>query len=391
MTKYARRTGLVAIALTVALSPAVLAVRSVHAASPRAVPSAAEAADGAVALPALPGDYQVGTVTRVLTDHHRRDPFAPSPQDRSVPVQLWYPATDADRSPPAPYMTPALAAFEENASGLPAGTLGSIRTRARLGAWPRRAPGGWPVVLFSPGSSASRSLYTTMVEDLASQGFVVVAMDHPYDPDAVEFPDGRLVLRNQPPDSDETNAAAVAVRVDDTRFVLDELTMLDGRLRGTMDLHRVGMFGHSMGGATAAAAMRVDPRLAAGVDLDGTLYGPVVGAGLSRPFLLMSSAGHDRSNDATWATFWSHLTGWRRDLKMAGAGHVTYSDIAPLSGPLHLTDVFPPELMGTIDGDRAVDIEQTYLTAYFDRFLRHTTGSLLDGPGPRYPEVLFEG
>ena len=49
------------------------------------------------------------------------------------------------------------------------------------------------------------------------------------------------------------------------------------------------MFGHSMGGATAAATMRLDRRLAAGVDLDGTLYGPVVGAGLPRPFLLMSS------------------------------------------------------------------------------------------------------
>lgn len=389
MMKNPRRFGLAGVALAAVLTSALLVPTSVHASSRAVSAVSASDADG-IELPALPGRYDVGTLTRELTDRHRMDPFAPAPRRRSVMVQLWYPATDVDRTAPAPYMTPALAAFEENASGLPAGTLSAIRTHAHVDAPPRRARGGWPVVLFSPGSGSSRSLYTTMVEDLASQGFVVVAIDHPYDADAVEFPGGQLVLRSQPPDSVQTNAAAVAVRAEDTSFVLDELSMLDGRLRGTMNLRRVGMFGHSMGGATAAAAMRTDPRLAAGLDLDGTLYGPVVDAGLSRPFLLMSSAAHDRSNDGTWAAFWSHLRGWRRDLKVAGSGHLTYSDVAPLSGPLHLASIFPPELTGTIDGDRAVQIEQTYLTAYFDRFLRSAPVPLLDGPDPTFPEVLFE-
>ncbi|MCI4066487.1 hypothetical protein MRQ36_29590 [Micromonospora sp. R77] len=389
MTNNARRLGLAAASLAVAFSPAVLVPTPVHASSRAASNLRASDADQ-VELPALPGRYEVGTLTRELTDHHRTDPFAPAPQDRSVMVQLWYPATAVDGSPPAPYMTPALAAFEENASGLPAGTLGAIGTHAHVDALPRRTFGGWPVVLFSPGSGSSRSLYTTMLEDLASQGFIIVAMDHPYDADAVEFPGGRLVLRDQPPDGPESNAVAVAVRAEDTSFVLSELPMLDGQLRGTMNLHRVGMFGHSMGGATTAAAMHTDPRLAAGVDLDGTLYGPVVDTGLSRPFLLMSSATHDRSDDGTWAEFWSHLSGWHRDLKLAGSGHLSYCDIAALVGPLHLTGMFPPEMVGTIDGDRAVQIEQTYLTAYFDRFLRHGSTPLLDSPDPDYPEVLFE-
>jgi hypothetical protein len=44
-----------------------------------------------------------------------------------------------------------------------------------------------------------------------------------------------------------------------------------------------------------------DPRIKAGMDLDGTLYGPVVTTGLTRPFMLLSAADHDRTNDATWA------------------------------------------------------------------------------------------
>jgi pimeloyl-ACP methyl ester carboxylesterase len=224
---------------------------------------------------------------------------------------------------------------------------------------------------------------------------VVVAIDHPYDADIVEFPDGRVVLRGQQPEGPTTNATAVAVRADDTHFVLDQLPAFDtapaGLLRGDLDLQRVGMFGHSMGGATAAAAMLTDRRIAAGVNLDGTFYGPVVSAGLDRPFLLMSSAGHNIRTDPSWASTWANLRGWRRDLELADSGHLTYSDIAVLYGPLHLSTVVPQAAVGTIDGVRAVDVEQTYLTAYFDHFLLHAPTRLLEHPDPRYPEVLFLG
>ena len=62
--------------------------------------------------------------------------------------------------------------------------------------------------------------------------------------------------------------------VADLRFVLD-------RLGGAGP---VGVFGHSLGGATAAQLMHDDRRVRAGIDLDGTLYGPVTTAGLDRPF-----------------------------------------------------------------------------------------------------------
>ena len=83
--------------------------------------------------------------------------------------------------------------------------------------------------------------------------------------------------------------------------MLDHLAQLDtsGRFRGRLDLHAVGMFGFSLGGATAAAAMLVDPRLRAGVDLDGSIYGPVARLGLARPFLLMLASppgGHLQSH-----------------------------------------------------------------------------------------------
>jgi predicted dienelactone hydrolase len=100
----------------------------------------------------------------------------------------------------------------------------------------------------------------------------------------------------------------VRVRVADTRFVLDELTALNaGRdpgtgspplpagLAGALDLNRIGMFGVSGGGFTAAQAMYEDPRIKAGIDIDGTLeytqnptgkhLSPVAAHGLNRPFM----------------------------------------------------------------------------------------------------------
>ncbi|MEU8687509.1 hypothetical protein [Streptomyces sp. NPDC048665] len=110
----------------------------------------------------------------------------------------------------------------------------------------------------------------------------MVAVDHPYDSGEVEFPDGRMVLTRSAPSAD-----AVAVRVADLRCVLDQVAVLDRGgnpdaerrplprgLRGLLDLGRVGVFGHSHGGASAAALMDLDRRVRAGVD-DGRRRGVV--------------------------------------------------------------------------------------------------------------------
>src|SRR5207248_3712023 len=119
-----------------------------------------------------------------------------------------------------------------------------------------------------------RTIVPALVEDLASHWYVVVAMDHTHDSDEVEFPGGRLEVGTLPPDTLEINTEAVAVREADTRFVLDELAVLEHGgnpdhehvrlprgLAGSLDLSRTGMFGWSIGGATAAATMRDDPRI----------------------------------------------------------------------------------------------------------------------------------
>jgi hypothetical protein len=89
-------------------------------------------------------------------------------------------------------------------------------------------PALWPVVLFSPGNSLPRSIYTMIVQDLASHGFVVAAIDHPYSGAIVLLPGGRVAIDAGPEAPVVPFETRVGVRAADLRFVLDEL----GRIAG---------------------------------------------------------------------------------------------------------------------------------------------------------------
>ncbi len=166
-------------------------------------------------------------------------------------------------------------------------------SHAHTGAPVLRGASPWPVLLYSPGAGDDRTFGTVMEENLASRGYVVVAIDHTYDASEVEFPSGRLAdsvlpqrLKKAQQDGTVTQLLekVLHVRVADTRFVLDELPALNaGRnpgagspplpagLAGALNLNEIGMVGVSGGGFTAAQSMYEDPRIKAGIDIDGTL------------------------------------------------------------------------------------------------------------------------
>src|SRR5947209_15017093 len=79
----------------------------------------------------------------------------------------------------------------------------------------------------------------------------------------------------------------------DTQFVVDHLRLLNddpsGKFAGRMDLQRLGMFGHSFGGATALEFCHEDSRCKAAVDVDGIPFGRVVPQGLSKPCMFLLS------------------------------------------------------------------------------------------------------
>ena len=333
-------------------------------------------------LPAPSVQTPIGTQTLHLTDHAR---------SRELMAQLWYPAAKASRRPFADYMEPGVAAtFAE----VPAGTLRNVRTHARLSA--PLAKGRHPVVILATGGIEPRSIYTLYAEELAARGFVVATVDHTDEARAVVFPDGRIAGPAEIPTTLEETVdwvpRAVAVRVADTRFLLDRLEHLRG-----LDLRRVGMVGHSLGGSTAAEVMLADSRVDAGVNLDGLITPAPIAQGLDRPFMVINVAptpappGWPFSEGYTRGpgSLWENLRGPRYSLTLDGAGHMDFSDLAIWKAQIDAPAFREANDLGPIDSAEALATVRAYVNAFFERHLRDRPAPLLDGPSAAYPAMRF--
>lgn len=349
----------------------------------------------ALSLPAVTGKYDVGTVQFPLTDYSRSDPSAPSPgTPRSIMVQLFYPGRDTNRYSLAPYITPVMAQYIDAALGAPNGTINQIKTHSHQGA-PIIQTSAIPTVFFSHGLGTYRALYTTLVEDLASHGYLVVSIDHPYDASIVEFPNGNLIFLDPAVGNASTAQldALIDVRVKDVLFTLSTLqqrlpTLLPGA-HNHLRVKNPGTFGHSFGGAAAANVMLADSCFVGGINMDGTVYGPAPARGLDRPFMFMGVPDHNLSSDTTWSMLWSNLRGWKRAIVLEGAEHRSYSDVGVIASLLNATMPVDAEL-GTIDALRANMLQRRYIRAFFDFVLKGKGDEIFGGVNEEYPEVLFE-
>ncbi|MEU8758848.1 hydrolase [Streptomyces sp. NPDC048659] len=400
----------------VAASPASPAT----AASP-ASPAAAQGPRSApvpLRLPAPTGPFPVGTVALHLVDDSRPDPLVPAKPYRELMAGLWYPAEPAAGHPTAPWLGPAAAAdwdaHSAPALGVPAGAADwrGLRTHARTGAPVARRAGRLPVVLFSSGDGGSRALGTTLVEELASHGHLVVALDSTYEAEQVEFPGGRVERALPLPDdlTPEVIAALLAAhsraRLADARFVLGVLDRLawghrrpgtgpgligplpDG-LAEAADPSRTGVLGQSLGGSVAAQLAHDEPRVRAAADLDGALLGPVADSGLAAPFLLMASGTKTLRTEPSWASCWAASTGPRHALRLRDSAHGSYTDLQILL-PLLARRLPVPDaagLVGTVDPRRSLAAQRAAVTAFFGRYLRGRPTGFLDAPGARWPEL----
>ncbi|MGW5481819.1 alpha/beta hydrolase family protein [Streptomyces sp. NPDC004008] len=347
-------------------------------------------------LPPPTGPHPVGMVPLHLIDTSRLDPVAGPGHHRELMAGVWYPARRADDLPLAPWMAEgALRAFLADAGFALDPALGPL-TAGHVGAPVLRTGHRLPVIVYSHGAGSHRGDHTIMVQELASHGYAVVTVDHTHDT-FTEFPDGRVVTPDNVPMFPKDYAA-------DLRFLLDcveELTAgrnpdIDGTplphgLPGALDPQCIGAFGWSKGGTATALTMLADPRVRAGLSIDGPMQ-PTITTDLDRPFMMMTAI-FTRAAMPDVAKFWTHLRGWRLNIQADGAIHQSYGDNAtliPQAGKiLGMTDQQTQDWIGTLAPTRLVRIQQAYPLAFFDQHLRHRGRHLLDGPSAAFPEVKF--
>lgn len=327
-------------------------------------------------LPAPAGPHAVGRTTL-----HRADAAR---DGRAVVLHVWYPAVKTNRAPATYIDLVDDEVFRKSYSFVGFDRLRDVRPHAVADAKPAR--GRHPVVVFSHGLGMVSAMYTTLLENLASHGYVVVRVDSPGFSSAMRLADGRIVkneskrpwFTGEPTPEQQAELIRIReseaiVQAEDLRFALTELTKMRSRFRA--DVERVGVFGHSRGGFAAPHACHVDARFDACLNLDGyRLTTAVMQRGIRQPYMHIEevddevTAEERREQEETFGRMRTvHV-------RVAGAKHHSFSDV-----PLIAPEKYPAI---TIDARRALEITNAYVVAFFDEHLRGRKTAV-----PEYPEV----
>ncbi len=305
-----------------------------------------------ITLPAPTGHFAVGRTTYAWLNNTQTDELAPSPgAKREVVVWIWYPSAAAKSAALVEYLPAAW----RSALALHSGALMSqfltrdlslVRTHSTSDPEVSPEQRSYPVVIMRAGGGALTTDYTTLAEDLASHGYIVVGFDAPYRTFVVVLQSNRVVIR--PPTNDPENLqpgqanrlinSLLLMWTSDTNFVVSQLQSLNavdpsGKFTGRLDMQRLGMFGHSFGGAQALQFCHDDPRCKAGIDIDGAPYGSVVQDGLKQPFMfILSDHSRELSDPAStkiradFQSIYDRLPNGRLFITIRGANHFSFSD-----------------------------------------------------------------
>ncbi|TFF94967.1 hypothetical protein EU546_04175, partial [Candidatus Thorarchaeota archaeon] len=224
-------------------------------------------------LPQPSGTLPIGTVTFDLTDDSRNETFTEATDDhRRILIKAWYPAEETTDLQIAPYInSPSqFSAGIQQSWGFPTimtSHFALVKTHSFVNAPLSQASPSYPVLIFSHGYGGLAMQNTVLMEELASNGYIVFSIGHSYEAAVVSFPDGSAIYA-----SDQMYAdipGSLQIWANDTVFLLDQLEVADNPvipslLHGGMDLTRLGVFGHSFGGTTAEEIMLKDNRFDVG-------------------------------------------------------------------------------------------------------------------------------
>lgn len=354
-----------------------------------------------VQLPPLTGDYAVGRVSYDFADSARQDPFVTaSKESREVAVKIYYPAEGTQKDASTPYAE----GLEVDALALalhyPINVIQTdLHAHAVTDAPLSNAVTTYPVVLFTGDIGSTALYYTGLLEDLASHGYIVVALSHPYSNTFTVLSDGRVAFPVTSGSADTAKAAAGrdqigAVWTSDVGFVFAQLGKLssdDKRFAGHLDLAHTAIIGHGFGGAVALSVAASDSRFVGGVSLDGRVFGDTASKTLNSPVMFIDPASASlRPADETTALeqIKAKSTSILYNIQVTNSiGSTFATDLDTLNG------VFATPIKAdasTAAASSPASIIQAYIEAFLDKHLKGEDVPLLDSAANAQSGVQVE-
>lgn len=269
------------------------------------------------------GPYAVETKSVTFVDDSRVDPFSKTGENRKLTVQFWYPDVDEGTDT-------------------------------------------FPLAVFSHGAFGYRGSNISTYEDLASNGYVVCSIDHSYHAFFAKHTDDTMTFVNTAFLNDAVNITNgdydeqttynkthewLALCTGDMNFVLNEILnntedKIPESVSSLIDKDKIGLFGHSLGGAAAAQIGRERPDVDAVIVIDGTMIGEEIGFEGGQAILtsevypvpLLNLYNDIHYEDAReLGTAYNNLSASAHaveayDVVIRGSGHLNFTDL-PLFSP----------------------------------------------------------
>ncbi|GBF72820.1 acetylhydrolase [Paenibacillus sp. 598K] len=320
-------------------------------------------------LPQVTGPYAVATATYTYWDNNRIEPFTDQGDHRFVNVEFWY---------------------------------------------PERTEGIYPLLVFSHGAFGIKTSNTSTFIELASHGYVVVSIDHPYHSFYTVSEDGTIVTINRRymQEVNDANKEGVyslgqffeltqkwmALRTADMNFVLNTILEQAGQQKAAVyeriDTEKIGVFGHSMGGAASVALSRERHDIDAVVNIDAPFFSELLYdqaanrfTAKSEPYILpllniysddvwiqLDSSSTYIANRTTNPNFKGAYT-----VHIKGAKHLSLTDL-PLYSPF-LASLLQGGRKADVDKYYAIETENELILRFFDNALKHQ--------GPFTPKTTY--
>jgi dienelactone hydrolase len=344
-------------------------------------------------LPEPTGKFSVGTVVSDFIDKNRIETLSKEEGiSRKIAVQFWYPSDKTGSELMYDISDAPISSSQQN----------------------------YPVLIFSHGAFGMRMSNASTFRELASHGYIVASIDHTYQAFYTAFADGESIPVNidflneavqasndslQPEETFEITHDWLKLRTADINLVIDslksgELGVTAQLLKGHMDLTKIGIFGHSLGGAASAQVSRERDDISAAIVIDGTMIGDITGLNsdnkeiitdksFSKPLMLMYNSSF-QEQQAKETSYMPNINAFNN------AENAAYSLCIKNSGHLNFTDLprISPFLagmlgVGTIDSFKCIKIVNDYSLAFFDKHVKGKPSSLLEGVSI-YNEVEFD-